>query len=91
MKMKRSAKFGVIILVSAFLLVPVFSSSSFADGNVLSSAGGFGAADSGGGETGVGVAAVVMPPEPLSPSATVGFMVGVVAITAILAAAIAAF
>ena len=87
MKMRRSAKFGVIVLVFAFLLVPVFSSSSLADGKALSNAGGFGAADSGGGETGVGVAAVIIPPPPASPSTTVGFMVGVVVLVAVLAAA----
>jgi hypothetical protein len=87
MKMKRSAKFVVIVLAFAFLLVPVFSSSSLADERVLSSAGGFGVADSGGSETGVGVAAVVIPPTPVSPSTAMGFMAGVVAVTVVLVAA----
>ena len=90
MKMRRPAKFGVTVLVFAFLLVPVLSSTSLADEKVPSSAGGFGAADSGGSETGVGVAAVVIPPPPVSPSTAVGFMAGVVALVAVLAAAIAA-
>ena len=85
--MRRSAKFGVIVLAFAFLLVPVLSSSSLADGKALSNAGGFGAADSGGAETGVGVAAVIIPPPPASPSTVVGFMVGVAVLAAILAAA----
>ena len=90
MKMKRSAKFGVLVLAFAVLMVPVLSSSSFADEKVLSSAGGFGAADSGGSETGIGVAAVVIPPEPVRPSTTVAFMVGVAAMVALLAASAAA-
>lgn len=61
MKMNRSARLGLILLVFAFIFVPFLSSCSLTGGKVLSSAGSSGAGAAGAGAAGGGGTSGISP------------------------------
>ncbi|MEJ2725712.1 MAG: hypothetical protein P8175_13920 [Deltaproteobacteria bacterium] len=87
--MTRSAKCGVVFLLFAFVSVPLLSTNSFAEDRLVSSSGGFGAANSSGAETSLAASPVAPPPSAMAPNTVLALMLGVIALSALLAAAAA--
>jgi len=77
-KLSRKSKLGVMVLLFAFLLVPVFSTSGIAQEKAASSAGGFGAAHASGAETTLAASPATAPPTTIDNSTLVMIMAGVV-------------
>ena len=89
-RLSRKSKLGVMVLLFAFVSVPVFSTSSIAQEKAVSSAGGFGAAHASGAETTLAASPATAPPTTMDNSTLVTLMVGIVCLTFLVAFAAAA-